>query len=297
MKVCKKIALIAIMFILLSTLNVYAGIVEVTSTVSSREVKVGDTVTVTLAAKFGTGIEGIDATLDYDTTKLKLTNESALAASDFTSMSGTNDATGDFKLSVLYTGSGAAPTEATFATLTFEVLNTVTVSETLTIKLSEMEIGDSDDNWVELDDQTITLTVIEENTTCEHNYEMKHDENEHWEACTKCGEEKANSRGAHTAEVTKAGKEPTCEQTGLTEEKSCKDCGRILQQQTTIAATGHNYENGECTGCGEKEPGDGTGSGEDYPYAGLADNVFIILAVAAVAIIGYRKVKEYSDIK
>ena len=294
MKICKKIALITIMFILLATLNVYAGIVEVTSTVSSTEVKVGDTVTVTLLAKFATGIEGIDATLEYDNTKLKLTNESALAASNFTSMSGTNDATGEFKLSVLYTGSGAAPTEATFATLSFEVLDTVTVNEKLDIKLSGIEIGDSEDNWVELDDIVTTLTVVEEGTICEHNYEMKHDENEHWEACSLCGAEKANSRGAHTSKVTKEGKEATCEETGLTEEITCNDCGRILQQQTTIPALGHNYENGECTNCGEEEPGEGPG---DYPYAGLGDYAFIILAVAVVAIIGYKKVKEYSDIR
>lgn len=294
MKVCKKIALIAIMLILLTTLNVYAGVVEVTSTVSSTEVKVGDTVTITLDAKFATGIEGIDATLEYDTTKLKLTNESALAASNFTSMSGTNDATGDFKLSVLYTGSGAAPTEATFATLTFEVLNTVTVNETLTIKLSELEIGDSEDNWVELDDIITTLTVVEEGTTCEHDYEIKHNDNEHWEECSKCGEEKENSRGTHTEKVTKEGKEPTCEQTGLTEEKSCDYCGRILQEQTTRPAVGHDYENGKCTQCGKEEPGDQPG---DYPYAGLGDYAFIILGVAVVAIVGYKKVKEYSDIK
>ena len=89
---------------------------------------------------------------------------------------------------------------------------------------------------------------------CEHTYEKEHDANEHWEECSKCGEEKANSRGIHTAQVTKAGKEPTCEQTGLTEEKSCNSCGRILQQQTTIPATGHNYQSGQCTECGEDEP-------------------------------------------
>ena len=289
MKICKKIALLAIIFILLTTLNVYAGIVEITSSASSQNVKVGDTVTVTLSAKFGTGIEGIDATLEYDKTKLKLTNESALAASNFTSMSGTNDSTGEFKLSVLYTGSEAAPTEATFATLSFEVLNTVTVNEELTVKLTGIEMGDSQDNWVELDDVITTLKVVEETVTCEHNYEIKHNETEHWEACSKCGEEKANSRGTHTAKVTKPGKEPTCEETGLTEEKSCETCGRVMQQQTTIAAKGHNYEDGKCTNCGEE----GTG---DYPYAGLGDYAVILMAVVIIAVVCYKKSNKYRDI-
>lgn len=291
MKICRKIALLAIIFILLTTLNVYAGIVEMHATASAKTVKAGDTVTITLSGKFTTGVEAANAVLDYDTTKLKLTNESTLAATNYLSMSGTNDATGEFILSVMYSGSGSAAAEATFATLSFEVLDTVSANEKLTIKLSEIEMGDSEDNWVELDDITTTLTVGEENVSCQHHYEMKHDANQHWEACSLCGEEKADSRGAHTPKVTKQGKEPTCEETGLTEEKSCSVCEKVLQQQTTIAAKGHNYVDGECTNCGEEE------LGGDYPYAGLADNAFIIIAIAAVAIIGYRKVKEYSDIK
>lgn len=165
MRVCKKIALMVMVFIMLSTLNVFAETGDILLDVSSKEIKTGDKVKVTLSAKLATGIEGIDATLQFDKTKLKLTNESSLATDDFLSMSGTNDLTGDFKLSILYTGTSVAPTESNFAILEFEVLDTVTDKETLDIKLYEIEIGDSEDNWIEIEDKIITLIVTEEQDT------------------------------------------------------------------------------------------------------------------------------------
>lgn len=162
MKMCKKIALVAMVFILSVTLSVYAGVTEIIATASATEVKVGDTVTITLTGKCGTGIEGIDSTLEYDTTKLKLINEANLATSGFTSMSGVNEATGKFKLTVLYGGSDETPTQAEFATLTFEVLEGAKANENLDIKISEIELGDSNNEWIGLDDQVVTIKVLED---------------------------------------------------------------------------------------------------------------------------------------
>ena len=156
----KRIALIAIICILSVTLNVYAGVTEVILNASAKEVKVGETVTIKLSAKNGTGIEGIDSVLDYDKTKLELTNASTLAAENYMSMSDTNDATGKFQLSVMYTGSGNAPQIADVATLIFKVLEEADTNEILTIKLSDIEVGGSDDDWTELEDQTITIKAL-----------------------------------------------------------------------------------------------------------------------------------------
>ena len=53
MKICKKIALLAIIFILLTTLNVYAGVVEMSAEASAKNVKAGDII---VASKnFGCG--------------------------------------------------------------------------------------------------------------------------------------------------------------------------------------------------------------------------------------------------
>ncbi len=57
----------------------------------------------------------------------------------------------------------------------------------------------------------------------------------------------------HT-EIIDEGKAPTCTETGLTEGKHCSVCGEILVAQETIAALGHDYVNGVCKNCGEKQP-------------------------------------------
>ena len=47
---------------------------------------------------------------------------------------------------------------------------------------------------------------------------------------------------------------PTCTEPGLTEGKHCSVCNEVLVAQETVAALGHNFENGKCTRCGEKDP-------------------------------------------
>ena len=57
----------------------------------------------------------------------------------------------------------------------------------------------------------------------------------------------------HTEEILPA-KEATCTEPGLTEGKKCAECGEILVPQTEVPALGHNFKDGECTDCGEKDP-------------------------------------------
>lgn len=70
-----------------------------------------------------------------------------------------------------------------------------------------------------------------------------------------CGETETESIAqiAHT-EVVDPAVEPSCAQTGLTEGKHCSVCGEITVAQTSVPATGHSYQNGECA-CGALEHG------------------------------------------
>lgn len=57
---------------------------------------------------------------------------------------------------------------------------------------------------------------------------------------------------AHTHTiVTDDAVAPTCTKPGLTEGSHCSVCGEVITAQTEIPATGHHYENGQCTTCGD----------------------------------------------
>ena len=86
--------------------------------------------------------------------------------------------------------------------------------------------------------------------------------------CTEDGTEKAacdNGCGAtdtrvvqgsalgHDHELVDA-KPATCEDDGYTGDEVCKRCHELLKQGAAIPALGHDFENGVCTVCGERDP-------------------------------------------
>lgn len=174
MKICKKIVLITMAFLMLTTLKVYADDYADTATLvdakvtlvpSSTTVKAGEIVTITISAKCEKGIDGIDATLEYDKTKLELTGLET--QNYYTSFSDTDDETGKFKFSVLYGDVGApaeSPNEARIAIISFKVLDKVNNKEDIIIKLSEIEVVDpSFETTIAEDEQTILTVVGEQN--------------------------------------------------------------------------------------------------------------------------------------
>lgn len=71
--------------------------------------------------------------------------------------------------------------------------------------------------------------------------------------CTKCDNFYTSDYKAALghSEVVDTGKAATCTQSGLTEGKHCSACGETLIAQEEIPETGHTYENGICSVCGD----------------------------------------------
>lgn len=90
---------------------------------------------------------------------------------------------------------------------------------------------------------------------CDHKYEAKYDETNHWQECSLCHEKKDVAKHDMTETVVA----PTCTTTGYTTHK-CKGCGYGFKDGETPMGA-HDYETKfdetshwqECTACGDKK--------------------------------------------
>ena len=112
--------------------------------------------------------------------------------------------------------------------------------------------------------------------------------------------------------------ESTCEKTGLTEGSHCEDCGKILEAQTEIAATGHKYDNdcdASCNACAEaRTPAEHLDKDKNYTCdecgaelskPGLSGGAIAGITVGSTAVVGFGgfslfwfviKKKKWSDL-
>ena len=58
----------------------------------------------------------------------------------------------------------------------------------------------------------------------------------------------------HTNTRVEGAQDATCTEDGHTGKTVCVDCGETVGEGETIPATGHDYVDGTCTGCGEADP-------------------------------------------
>lgn len=156
-KIC-KITIIGIIYILISISHVYAATAEIVVKASSTDVKIGDIVTITVSVKNQAGIEGIDSILQYDKSKLKLTNSSEITTDKFLNLSGEDEKTGYYRLTLLSNTTQSILAETEVATLKFEILKGC--SENEIIKISEIVLVDSNDNLIDIEDKEIQLNIL-----------------------------------------------------------------------------------------------------------------------------------------
>ena len=156
MKKSIKIVLLIVLLIIVATLKVYAADNSVTLTSSATNVKVGDTIIVTVTAKSDKGIEGLDGTLKFNSSKLQFVNEEEISEDGLSQRLNDNDA-GKFQLSVLSNGKTSITKE-----LKFKVLNTAQKNEKLVIEFVNIDLEDSEESDQPIANQVITLTVVSE---------------------------------------------------------------------------------------------------------------------------------------
>ena len=166
MKKCKKIILLVIVFLLSTISNVYADEslkkAEVTLTPNKTSVKAGETITIVVKASYENKIECVDSILEYDKTKLEL--EKVEMKNDFDDQSGTDGVTGEYVFTALFSGEEAV-TEVEYAELIFKVLEKANVGEELNIKLSNVNIIDTNLETASVGDKEVMLTVIGDKVT------------------------------------------------------------------------------------------------------------------------------------
>ena len=83
---------------------------------------------------------------------------------------------------------------------------------------------------------------------CEHTYGE-------WingkKVCSKCGNTVICQ---HPVTTVKGQKDATCTEDGYSGDTHCTICGTMTKKGQVVPATGHNYQDGTCTGCGEADP-------------------------------------------
>ena len=80
----------------------------------------------------------------------------------------------------------------------------------------------------------------------------------------------------------------TCTEDGYTGDTVCAACGKVLAKGEVIKALGHDYKDGTCTRCGDKQPGVNTGDNSTMTMWTMS----AVMALAGAAVLVLRSRKE-----
>ena len=266
MKKTVKYVISALILLLVFGKNTYAttGTAGLTINASKAEVKVGETVTFNVSANCETVIEGIDATLEYDNSKLELQNINVNAK--FSNMSGKDEATGKYIFTVLLNTEEEVK-QAQVATINFKVLDTAKVGDKITVKLSGIEVIDSDVNSIQVEDKNATIEVVESDDD---------DKKPGVEDEEPSGDDK--KPGVEDEEPNDDDKKPSVE-----DEKTNDDDKKPSTEDKKPTNDNNKQE-------------DKTQADKVIDKAGVEHYIFIISIISIITYISYKKYKEYKNI-
>ena len=83
-------------------------------------------------------------------------------------------------------------------------------------------------------------------------------------------------------------KPATCTEDGYTGDTVCAACGKVLAKGEVIKALGHDYKDGACTRCGDKQPGVNTGDNSTMTMWTMS----AVMALAGAVVLVLRSRKE-----
>ena len=306
MKKFLKITVLAIIVMLFGIVSVYAEDLTVLLQANKTEAKVGDEITVDLVVKNQTGVEGFNSVLTYNKSVLSL--KKIEPADDFSDLSGENTATGQYNLSFVYNGNEEL-TDTTIAILKFQVLSSATVGDTINISLSSVEVNDSADAWLNLNENNnpkATITVVNDQQT-------------------EPGTQTSTEKTLTGIKVTKA---PT--KTEYNEEESFDKTGMVVKaeysDETSKEITDYTIENGSKLSKGQKsvkisytegnvtktttqaitviekiadndiKKDDNSKTDKNVPYTGAESITGVIVVIAIIGIVSFIRYNSYKRI-
>ena len=139
-----KITLLMVVMLIIIAISTVVKAAEpsVSLRASKTEVKVGETFTVDVTAKFDEGLEGFDSILKYNGSKIQFINSSDITEATGGMSEFINNENGleCFSLTRFFTSG----TEKNVATLQFKVLDGVEPGETIEIILTDINVNDND---------------------------------------------------------------------------------------------------------------------------------------------------------
>ena len=150
-----QIIILAIVLVLVATLNVYAAENNITLKSSATEVKAGDTLEIVISMKCEEDFQGLTGVLEWDKTKLEL--EGVANGKDFKDLNAENS-DGEYVISIL-SNTSSPITEGNLQTLKFKVLDGVKEGENLNVTLSEINFKVGEDKAT-VENQTATVKVV-----------------------------------------------------------------------------------------------------------------------------------------
>lgn len=162
----KKVSISILISILIISIftTVNAASASIALGASSDTVIKGKTFTVTVAGTADNNITGLQATLEYDTSKLEI--QSKTAGENFTDASGSNS-----EIAILSTGSTVLKS-GTLYNITFKVLDNAEVGNTtITVKNATLALVDENSTQQDITVATgdVTVTIKSDDTTVDNN--------------------------------------------------------------------------------------------------------------------------------